>query len=603
MVAHYQANVGGHVETDKVKRRLAAIFAADMVGYSRLMAADEEGTIARQKAHRRELIDPRIDEHGGRIVKLMGDGMLVEFASVVGAVRCAVEVQQAMAEREGDVPEERRIRYRVGINLGDIVIDEDDILGDGVNIAARLEAMADPGGIVISRAARDQIRDKLDLPLEDMGEHAVKNIARPVRMFRVNLDDEKPVPKEAAGEAGRAAVTEKPSIAVLAFENMSGDPEQEYFADGIAEDIITALSKFREFIVISRNSSFTYKGGAVDIKQVAAELGVRYVLEGSVRKAGTRVRITGQLIDAPTGAHIWAERYDRGLEDIFAVQDEITQSIVGAIAPGIVSAEVQRVQSKEPGQLDAWGCVVRAHAHIMQFTQENLAEAGRLLNQAIDLDPGNATALSDLAYVMHIEAVCGWSDSPADSMMRTVELAQKAVAADDRDASAHVSLAIAELFSGRHEDALQRLQRAIDLNPNLALARGYVGVVHAFGGDYEATIPCMKEAAQLSPHDPMQVLWCTALAWAALGAERYDEAIDQAKKGLAVSTGFVDTHGVLAAACGHAGRLDEAAAALSGYLQHLPGVTASDPRLIRPFKRPGDQERFLDGLRKAGLPE
>ena len=348
------APVGAHVAKKKVVRRLAAIFAADMVGYSRLMEADEEGTIARQKAHRKELIDPKIAEHDGRIVKLMGDGMLVEFASVVDAVRCAVEVQQAMAEREGDVPEEQRIRYRVGINLGDIVIEDDDILGDSVNIAARLEAMAVPGGVMVSRAARDQIRDKLDLRIEDLGEHKVKNIARPVRVFRILLDDEPASLTGPADQAPASAPPEKPSIAVLAFENMSGDPEQEYFADGIAEDIITALSKFREFIVIARNSSFTYKGNAVDVKRVAQELGVRYVLEGSVRKAGSRVRITGQLIDAATGAHIWAERYDRGLEDIFAVQDEITQSIVGAIAPGIVSAEVQRAQRKDPGQLDAW---------------------------------------------------------------------------------------------------------------------------------------------------------------------------------------------------------------------------------------------------------
>ncbi|HUT49914.1 MAG TPA: tetratricopeptide repeat protein [Alphaproteobacteria bacterium] len=584
---------------DAVTRRLAAIFAADMVGYSRLMSADEEGTIARQKTHRRELIDPKIAEHGGRIVKLMGDGMLVEFASVVDAVRCAVEVQREMAERECDVPEDKRICYRVGINLGDIVIDGDDILGDGVNIAARLEAMAEPGGVLISRAARDQIRDKLDLPLEDLGEHTVKNIARPVRMFSVLLED------PAASKAGTKGpmLADKPTIAVLAFENMSGDPEQEYFADGIAEDIITALSKFREFIVIARNSSFTYKGSAVDIKRVAQELGVRYVLEGSVRKAGARVRITGQLIDAPTGAHIWAERYDRGLEDIFAVQDEITQSIVGAIAPGIVSAEVQRAQRKDAGQLGAWDCVMRAHAHTVQFTQESVAEAGRLLTQAIALDPGNVTALSDLAFIQHLEGVWGWSDSPPESMARMDQLARKAVAIDDRDASAHVALAIAELFASRHDEALRRLERAVHLNPNLAWAHGYLGAVHSFAADLEAAIPCMETAIRLSPHDPLLVIWHAAPAWAALITERYDEAIAYANKALAESRSFVDTYVILASACGHAGRIDEAKAALDEYQRHLPGLTLNDPRLIRPFKRPGDQERFLEGLRKAGLPE
>ena len=322
-----------------------------------------------------------------------------------------------------------------------------------------------------------------------------------------------------------------------------------------------------------------------------------------MRKAGERVRITGQLIEANTGSHVWAERYDRGLEDIFAVQDEITGSIIGSIAPGIVSAESQRVQQLEPGQLDAWGCVMRAHAQITRFAQENLAEARRLLNQAIDLDPDNTTALADLAYVLHIEAVCGWTDSPAEAMKQTFELAQKAVTIDDRDAAAHVSLAIAELFSGRHADALQRLERALELNPNLSLARGYVGVVNAFAGDYEAAMPNFVAAIQLSPHDPLQVLWYTAMGWAALGAERFDEAMDLAKKGLSLGTGFVDTQGVLASACGHAGRIDEASAALDDYIRRLPGVTASDPRLIRPFKRPADQERFLVGLRKAGLPE
>ncbi len=595
------------METERVTRRLAAIFAADMVGYSRLMAADEEGTIARQKTHRRELIDPKIAEHGGRIVKLMGDGMLVEFASVVDAVRCGVEVQQAMAKREETVAEEQRIRYRIGINLGDIVIDGDDILGDGVNVAARLEALADQGGIAISRAARDQVRDKLDFPLEDMGEHQVKNIDRPVHVFRVGLEGKMDSPKAVAeGPAAKDAIpvpADRPAIAVLAFENMSGDPEQEYFADGIAEDIITALSKFREFIVIARNSSFTYKGSAVDIKRVAEELGVRYVLEGSVRKAGGRVRITGQLIDARNGAHIWAERYDRGLDDIFAVQDEITQSIVGAIAPGIVSAEIQTAQRKDAGQLGAWDCVMRAHALTMQFAQEYVAEAGRLLAQAIELDPENVTALSELAFIQHLEGVWGWSDSPMDSMVRLEELARKAVAIDDRDASAHVALAIAEVFTGQHDKAQHRLERAIHLNPSLAWAHGYLGVVHSFSAEPEAADSCMETTIRLSPHDPLLVIWYAAPAWGALCTERFEDAVAHAKKAVSHNPDFPDTFIILASACGHTGRIDEAKAALEQFQQHLPGLTVNDPRLIRPFKRPEDQERFLDGLRKAGLPE
>ena len=595
------------MEAEKVTRRLAAIFAADMVGYSRLMAADEEGTIARQKIHRSELIDPKIAEHGGRIVKLMGDGMLVEFASIVDAVRCGVEVQQAMALREGAVPESQRIRYRIGINLGDVVIDGDDILGDGVNVAARLEAIAEQGGIAISRSARDQILDKLDLPLEDLGEHEVKNIARPVHVFRVILDDQATAPNAGSGDAANASAgaphDHRPAIAVLAFENMSGDPEQEYFADGIAEDIITALSKFREFIVIARNSSFTYKGSAVDIKQVADELGVRYVLEGSVRKASARVRITGQLIDARTGAHLWAERYDRSLEDIFAVQDEITQSIVGAIAPGIVSAEIQTAQRKDAGQLGAWDCIMRAHALTMQFRQDYVAEAGRLLAQAIELDPENVTALSELAFIQHLEGVWGWSDSPMESMIRLEELARKAVAIDDRDASAHVALAIGELFTSELDKAQQRLERAIQLNPSLAWAHGYLGVTLSFSAELEAADACMETAIRLSPHDPLLVIWYAAPSWAALCTEQFEDAYKRARKAVSHNPDFPDTFIMLASACGHTGRVDEGKAALEQFQKHLPNLTVNDPRLIRPFKRAGDQERFLEGLRATGLPE
>ncbi len=361
----------------RAERRLAAILAADVAGYSRLMGADEEGTLAALKAHRRELVDPTIAEHRGRIVKTTGDGLLAEFASVVDAVRCAVAIQEGMAERDAAVPEDRRIAFRIGVNLGDIIIDEDDIYGDGVNVAARLEGLAEPGGICIGRAARDQVRDRLDLDLEDIGEQAVKNIARPVRVFRVKL----PAPEAEAPAA--LALPDKPSIAVLAFANMSGDPEQEYFADGIAEDIITALSRFRWFFVIARNSSFTYKGQAVDVKQVARELGVQYVLEGSVRKAGNRVRITAQLIDALTGRHVWAERYDRDLTDIFAVQDEITETIAGAVAPSFVSAEARRAERKRPEDLDAWDLALKGNWHLAQSGRENVAAAVSLFEAAI----------------------------------------------------------------------------------------------------------------------------------------------------------------------------------------------------------------------------
>jgi adenylate cyclase len=589
---------------ERVERRLAAILAGDVAGYSRLMGVDEEGTLAALKRHRRELVDPKIKEHRGRIVKLTGDGILVEFASVVDAVRCAVEIQRGMAERNVEVPAERRIEYRIGINLGDIIIDDKDIYGDGVNIAARLEALAEPGGICVSRVVRDQVRDKLDFSFADMGEQHVKNIARPVRTHRILLGAGAVASigaAEAAVSPARPAA-QKPSIAVLPFANMSGDPEQEYFSEGITEDIITNLSRNRAFFVISRSTSFTYKGPAVDVGKVARDLGVRYVLEGSVRRAGNRVRITAQLIDAETGHHLWADRYDRDLADVFAVQDEIAQRIAGAIAPGIISAEVQQAQRKDPDQLDAWDRTVRAHWHIRRFTQSDLAEARRLLEEAIALDPTNSMALADLAFARHFEAVFGWGDGPAESHARLGEAARKAVTADDSDAMAHTSLAIFDLFSGRHEEARRRLRRALELDPNSMFARGYLGVSYAFGGDYEAALTNLAEATRLSPRGPLLVIWRLASGWAGLLAGRDEEAVDYVTQAAEANPEFPDIYAVQASANGHLGRAADARAALDQLLRRMPSLTASDPRLDRPFARAVDRERFLEGLRKAGMP-
>src|SRR5215813_8779894 len=382
-------------------RRLAAILAADIVGYSRLMGVDEEGTLERLKALRRELVDPKIKEYRGRIVKTTGDGMLVEFASVVDGVRCAVDIQREMAERNAEVPAERRIELRMGINVGDIIIDEGDIYGDGVNVAARLEGLAEPGSICVSRVVRDQVRDKLDFSFDDKGEQQVKNIARPVRVYSIAARASKQQTGQPSMPQPSPPLPDKPSIAVLPFQNLSGDPDQEYFADGIVEDIITALSRNRAFFVISRNTTFTYKGPAVDVGKVARQLGVRYVLEGSVRRAGSRVRITAQLIDAMSGRHLWADRYDRELADVFAVQDEIARTITGELAPGIIAAEMQQAQRKDASQLDAWDRTMRAHWHIRRFTREDMAEARCLLDEAIDLDPLNVVALSDLSFANH----------------------------------------------------------------------------------------------------------------------------------------------------------------------------------------------------------
>src|SRR2546421_1276331 len=382
----------------RVQRRLAAILCADVAGYSRLMGTDEEGTLAALKSHRRELIDPLIAQHQGRIVKTTGDGMLIEFASVVDAVRCAVVVQQGLEDRNADVPESRRIRLRVGINVGDIIVDDGDIFGDGVNVASRLEALAEPGQICVSASVREQIGEKLPIGFADMGEHGVKNIARPVHVYRIEKRAE---PGTAAGNAAASisiALSDRPSIAVLPFANMSGDSEQEYFVDGIVEDIITGLSRIKWLFVVARNSTFVYKGRSVDVTQVGRDLGVRYVLEGSLRKAGNRVRITGQLIEAASGAHIWAERYDRALDDIFEVQDEITLNVVGAIEPSLRHAEIERAKRKRPENLDAYDLYLRALAYTHSAMPGEADKALPLLHQALALQPDFAAAHATAAY-------------------------------------------------------------------------------------------------------------------------------------------------------------------------------------------------------------
>jgi adenylate cyclase len=434
----------------RVERRLSAIFAGDIAGYSRLMGADEEGTLARLNAHRREFLEPNIADHRGRIVKRTGDGILIEFVSAVDAVRCAIQQQRGMAERNVGVAADKRIEFRIGIHVGDVIIEEGDIFGEGVNIAARLENIAQPGGICISDDAYRQVRGKLDVNFQDSGEQELKNIARPVRVYQLRPD----ASIVAKPSAGVLALPDKPSIAVLAFLNMSGDTEQEFFADGIAEDIITALSKLHWLFVIARNSSFTYKGKSVDMRQVGRELGVRYVLEGSVRKSGSRVRITAQLVDATTGHHVWADRYDRALEDIFVVQDEITHSIIGAIAPGIVAAEIQRAQGKVAAELGQWERIVRAHWHARRFTREDCREAFRLLGEVLQRDPNNALALADLAFNWHMGGFLGWIDEPIPvALERMGEAARSAVAADDHDAMAHTAFGIYEFV---HESARRR---------------------------------------------------------------------------------------------------------------------------------------------------
>src|SRR5262245_40452054 len=566
------------------------------------MGLDEEGTLAALKGHRRAVVDPKIAEHRGRIVKTTGDGMLVEFASIVDGVRCAVDIQRQMAERNVQIPRERRIEFRIGLNVGDIIIDDKDIFGDGVNIAARLEALAEPGGICVSRNVRDEVRDKLHFSFEDMGEHQVKNIARPVPIHRVRFDTppDEAIPAAATTTRSARPPQQKPSIAVLPFANMSGDAEQEYFSEGITEDIITNLSHYHSFFVISRSISFTYKGPGVNVGKVGRELGVRYVLEGSVRRAANRVRISAQLIEAATGHHLWADRYDRELADVFALQDEIARSIAAAIEPGIVAAEIQQARHKEPGQYDTWDRTVRAHWHICRFTREHLAEARRLVTEAILLDPANSPAYASLALVRHFEALFGWGDGPIESHSRLGDAARQAVAADDRNPMAHTALAIFELFSSRHEEARRCLRRALELNPNSEFARGYLGVSYAFGGDYDAALQHLEEAIRLSPREIL-VIWHLCKGWAALLAGRHEQAVEFTERAREANRVFPDIYAVLASAYGHLRSNTAARAALDQLLYRMPGVTPSDERLVRPFARVADRERFLEGLRKAWL--
>jgi adenylate cyclase len=578
------------------ERRLMAIFAGDIAGYSRLMGADEEGTLARINALRREFFDAKIAEHRGRVVKRTGDGVLIEFASAVDAARCAVQIQRGMSERSAAEPPERRIELRIGIHVGDIITEEDDIFGDGVNIAARLEGIAQPGGICISDDAYRQVRGKIDVAFEDGGEQELKNISRPVRVYWVRAGEKSNV------AVATLALPSKPSIAVLAFQNMSGDPEQEYFADGIAEDVITTLSRSRWLFVVARNSSFTYKGKSVDVRQVGRELGVRYVLEGSVRKAGNRVRITAQLVDTSDGHHVWADRYDRGLEDIFAVQDEMTSQITSAIAPGIVAAEVQRTQAKDAAELGAWERLMRAHWHILRFNREDFREAIRLLDDILHHDPNNAAALSDLSFALHYSASLAWVDDPAVAFSRSGEVARRAIAADDSDMSAHTMAGCDELFSGRHDDAIRRLRRVIELDPNLSLAHGMLSAAYAFGGEAELAIEQSEAAIRLSPRDFSNVVWHITAAWAHLSSERFQQAADCARRAADWNPAFADAHGVLASALGHLGRIAEARASIDTFTS-LVRSSLVDQLAARPFRRPADRERYLSGLRKAGLRE
>ncbi len=564
------------------------------------MGEDEEGTLATLTAHLKELIEPCIAEHRGRVVKTTGDGLLAEFASVVDAVKCAVAFQEGMADRYTDTPDGQRIEFRIGVNLGDVIVQGDDVYGDGVNVAARLEGLAEPGAVVVSGMVHEAVRAKLDFGFDDLGPQEVKNIAEPVHAYRVRLQG------DAVATSGRSLpLPDKPSIAVLPFTNMSGDPEQEYFADGIAEDVITGLSRFSWFFVIARNSSFSYKGASPEIRQVARELGVRYVLEGSVRKAGNRVRIAAQLIDALSGHHIWAERYDRELDDVFAVQDQITEAIIGAVAPSFVSAEARRVERKIPESFDAWDYAMRGSWYMWRFGKENVAEATRLFEAAIALDPTSAPALSGLSMALILSFLWDWADDIERTRDQARRVAMRAVAADENDAWAHAVLGFVSAILREFDTALNTGRRAVELNPNLAFAEGALAYTYATLGDFDNVVLHADRAERLSPRDPARVLWYMARSWGAILAGRYEDSLPWARRMAESSPDFPPGWRHLAADYAQLGRLEEAWQAMQQVLRLAPNLSVALSRLRVPYgpeQREG-MERYLDGLRNAGLPE
>ena len=580
---------------ETVTRKLTAILYADVAGYSRLTGEDEVGT-HKQLSAGLDLISGAIKAKGGNVVHYAGDAVLADFGSVVAAVDCAVSIQRQLAESTAQVSDDKRLQFRIGVNLGEVIVDRDDIYGDGVNVAARLEGLADPGGVCISATVHEQVRGKLDVGFEDIGAQEVKNIAEPVRTYRVLLE-----PPSAFDEP--PPLPYKPSIAVLPFDNMSGDREQEFFADGMAEDIITGLSRFRWLFVIARNSTFTFKGRAVDVKQVAKELGVRYVVEGSVRKGGNRIRFTAQLIDATTGDHIWAERYDRELEDVFAVQDEITEAIVAAIAPEISVAELKRAERKPPDSLDTWDIYQRGLATYYTTTEEGLESAIELFDKVNDLDPKFAPAFAMAAkarirYTFHFRP-----DDRGALLKQAQEKAQKGIALDPRDPVCLLADGRVNTYLGQRDLAISQIKEAIALNPNYAMAHYALGFVLRAAGRAEETLSHVDRAMRLSPHDAFLAGFQGWRAMTLFDLKRYEEAVEWAHRARRNPNPRILTFAVLAAALTKLGRVEEARDALDELFAHAPRFSLGFMRKALSFLKVESIEPFVEALREAGVPE
>jgi TolB-like protein/class 3 adenylate cyclase/tetratricopeptide (TPR) repeat protein len=584
---------------ERAQRRLAAILAADVVGYSRLMEQDEAGTLAALKQRRRDIASPLVAEHRGRIVKVMGDGVLVEFASAVNAVECAIELKKRMASANVGLPEEQRIVLRIGINLGDLVVEGGDLYGGAVNIAARLQAMAEPGEIYVSRTVRDHVKNKIEATFEDLGEQTVRNIVEPVRVYRIAGDG-----LTAKDIVGALPLPSKPSIAVLSFENLSGDPEQEYFADGMVEDIITALSRLRWLFVIARNSSFAYKGRAVDVKRVGQELGVRYVLEGSVRKAGNRVRITGQLIDASMGVHLWADRFEGALEDLFDLQDQVTASVVGAIAPKLEQAEIERAKRKPTSSLDAYDYYLRGMAAVHLWTREGNEEALVHFRRAIELDPGFASAYGMAARCYSQRKAAGWMVDRERDSAEAERLARRAVELGKEDALALATAGIALAYVvGDLDDGAAFIDQALALNPNLAWAWLFSSYVKSWLGEPEAAIERVTRAMRLNPQDAQFFNMQTAMAQAHFLAGRYVEALSWAEAAVRGHPNYAFANTSVAVNAALAGRPEVAEKAVARLRQLQPQLRVSDLMEIFPIRQPEHRAKWVEGLVLAGISE
>jgi adenylate cyclase len=594
---------------ERLDRRLSAVLAADVAGYSRLVGVDEEGTLRRLRSLQAELIGPSISEHRGRLVKTTGDGLLGEFPSVVDAMRCAVHLQRWLAVHNSTMPADRRIDLRIGIHIGDIIIEKDgDILGDGVNVAARLEGLAPPGGICVSARVQEDVEGRLDVGFADEGEQQLKNITRPVRVYRVLLNGvaaaaEGAADAPAAQPTGRA-LPERPAVAVLPFQNMSADPEQDFFADGVVEDIIASLAHYRYFDVIARNSTFTYKGRAVDVRQVGRELGARYVLEGSVRKAGQRVRITAQLIDAESGNHVWADRVEGLVDDLFELQDQVTASVVGAIEPELRRSELERAVRRPPTDFDTYICVMRGLASLNKWSRAGFDEALRLAYQAIERDPdfSSSYALALACYI--VRDANGWSTDPESDKAETrrlVEMARQGSRGDPLTWT-FMGFALAKVLNDL-DAGIALIDQALASKPNLATALAHSGYVRVWLGEPDKAIEHLQRAMRLSPVDPTLFLIHTGMAMAHFIAGRDDEAFSWAQKASQRNPFLLAAAWIAAASAANLGRTEDAAKYLTRVCQLDAKLTLSTMPARMNLRRPQDRVRLLDALRKAGLPE